>query len=413
MKLIFLSLLYCLFLTSCSISKNTGGEKNIITLLYYPECNYSKLGNVYGEHGMDRLEYHENIKYSGVSTHYALIGNQMEALRQLKTNAMNLGADAIAIIDYKVLHQKVINSRGKSVLIRKYIYRAAAIKLDCQNHLDNINAVNDKPVRYLEDGSMNLGRTLKHEVSVSLTIKEQNNGIKETLIPENKVFLNGKIFGFFLGQDKTVVLNKLGSVSAMINYQDGKKAYLFGRRHVFYFTKYKLIGYEYTNWLLPPHLSNKFDYHVTFDEIDWVLEEKIKIGTSLMEIKKVLNKEIELTNGNKAVVNDDKVEAVLSFLNQKNFYDDDKMHYKFNGVSIFSKDDSFATWKQQDDVQRDITELSELMSNSRSKVISKLGQPSSIIYKSLGKDIWVYGKNLQIKFLNDSVFSYSQNKDAN
>jgi hypothetical protein len=89
------------------------------------------------------------------------------------------------------------------------------------------------------------------------------------------------------------------------------------------------------------------------------------------------------------------------------------MHYKFNGVSIFSKDDSFATWKQQDDVQRDITELSELMSNSRSKVISKLGQPSSIIYKSLGKDIWVYGKNLQIKFLNDSVFSYSQNKDAN
>lgn len=414
MRLFIISLLYCVFFTACSSSKRVVSGADIITLSYYPDCGYKELGNVIADHGMDRVEYLTRAKYSAVSANHSLQGNQKEALQQLKEKAMELGADAIAIIDYKALHQKVTGNRGQGIPIRKYIYRAQALQLNCQTNSENINVTNDNPVRYLEDGSINLGRTLKHEISVSFSLADEKKDSNEALLSEHKVFMNGNVFGFFLGQAKAEVLNKLGSPSALINYGEGKQAYLFGRRHVFYFSEHSFVGYEYTNWLLPPHLSNKFDYHDTFDEIEWVFENTIKIGASLTDIEKVLNKDIKLIDGDVAILEHDNVETKFSFLNQKNFYDDDKRHYHLNTVSIFSKTEKLLDWLQIDDIQtqRDLNGfdknvINALLSKSRAEVVNKLGQPNSIIYKSLEKDIWIYGKSLQIKFLNDAVFRYS------
>lgn len=417
MRLYIIPILYGLLLTSCSSVTGVENASHIITLSYYPDCGYEDLGNVVAEHGMDRVEYLTRAKYSTVFAKESMQGNQKEAVQRLKIQANHLGADAIAIIDYKALQQKVTGNRGQAIPLSKYIYRAKALRLNCQQNLEHINVKNNKPVKYLEDGSFNMGQELQHEITVTFSPIGKNKVSNAARLSEHKVFMNGNVFGFVLGQAKADVLNKLGSPSALINYGEGRQAYLFGRRHVFYFTEHSFIGYQYTNWLLPPHLSNNFDYHDTFDEIEWVFENTIKIGASLTDIENVLKREVTLEDGHLAIIEHGNIQTTLSFLNQKYLYDDNKRHYRLNTVSIFGKDYQPIVWLHQDDMKKqrddvsfgnsfDESVVSALLTKSRAEVVNKLGQPNSIIYKSLNKDIWIYGQSLEIKFINDAVFRY-------
>lgn len=415
MRLLSIVLFCSIFLASCSNSMNanisTGNSSDIITLSHYPDCDYQVLGNVKGIHGSGRFEYYTK---TATTSSLKFIGNQIEALQILKSEAKSLGADAIAIIDYDAVHQEASNNRGKTITLSKYIYRAQAIKLNCQNSFASINKINDKPVKYLEDGSFNLGVVLKNKSIIAVTPQEKYKPKKVSQLSDNKVFLDGVIFGFTFGQPKNEVLEKLGSPSAVINYNNEQQAYLFGRRHVFHFTEHQFVGYEYTNWLLPPHLNNQLEYHNTFDALDWVLEDTIKIGSPLAKLKQVLGIDMPLTSNNKFKIEYNNVQAEFLFLNQKNMYDDDKQHYQLNTISILQKGMKSISWQDlnKTEHQRDVIDfesniLNNLLSNSRNNILEKLGQPNAIIFKDSEKDVWLYGGNLQLKFFNDSVFRFS------
>ena len=422
MRIYVITTLFCVLLTSCSsstkVNKYTAPDYDIVTLSHYPDCEYKVLGNVEAVDGMDSSEYYKKSPLASVSISRSFKGDRQRALSKLKAKASKLGADAIAITGYKEREQSVTITTGRSVPLSKYLYRAQAIKHNCSS-ADSINVRNEKPVKYLEDGSINMGTSYKNQIVFTFSPENKNKVTNKTQLSETNSFIDGRVFGFALGQAKQEVLASLGSPSAVINYQNERQAYLYGRRHVFYFNTKQLIGYEYADWLLPPQFSNDFEFHDVFDQLDWRLEDKIKIGASLGDVAKVLNKDIQPDKGGVVSFKQGDVKTKLAFLSQKDMYDDDKVHYTLNAVSIFNKDEETVSWQQlnkkkpqEGHIDFNNETSGSLIARTRQEVVNKLGQPDLIIYKAYSKDIWYYGQNLQLKFLNDAVFKFSLESNA-
>lgn len=403
-------------LTSCA-SKiiNTDG---LLTLLYYPDCDYQVLGVVTGVDGYTAYEYVEK-KLEGTLPFVfkADKGDQQKALYQLKKNAIELGADAIAITSYKNLTGTETASTGGKFKLNKYIYQAKAIKLCEKAPLKGYNAWNDKPVRYDEAGNVTLGN-LKESFKLKPIFSDLAEVEEQTppMLTNFNISTSGNIYGLPLGTTKDTLIATFDAPSAIIQQSESKQLFQYDRRHLFYLIDDILVAYEYKDWYLPPHISNRVLFHRQFEEIKWKIDGSISLGNTLKEVKSIYQDQLIQKSSEKYALTNENANIDFSFHKSKNPITDEPV-FKLASVKVSKPNTSFMVWDEMVNNQRIIhtidIESSKLPikpNDTKSIVKSTLGEPKAIILGTNSKLTWVYNNEFSINFFSDKVFSYSFEK---
>ena len=405
----------CLLLACASNPIKTEG---LLTLQFYPDCDFEILDIVTGTDGYTSYEYvEERLSKASQFVSRKHQGDKQKALYQLKKKAIEKGAGAIAITSFKNMMGSEVGSKGGRFNLNKYIYQAQAIKLCSTPPEVPYNTANSKPVRYDEAGNVNLGNlTSNFKLKPILTeLTDREEDIKPTL-SNHTIKSSGDIFGLSLGMSIDQLQAKLGKPSATIMESKNKKIFQYGRRHLFYLDNDIFVAYEYSNWFLPPHLNNKVLFHDQFEKLKWTLDKEINLGDSLEEIKEFYGKSfIKQSSGNFKIENKN-IDVKFTFHLDKNHYTE-KVFYKLGGLVVSKKDVSFKSWDEiiaSNTFKRSVDIGSAVLpimpDDSKQQVKEKLGEPKALMKNSRGKLTWLYDNELSISFYGDKIFNYSFEK---
>ena len=108
--------------------------------------------------------YNEAMLYKRHVNFKKAKGTPELAAEQAKERAEKLGADAIAIVEYKANKQRLKLGKGRAFDAEKHIMRAQAIKL-CDERGIKVNEPNDRIVKYNEHGMRNHGKMFSTKVA--------------------------------------------------------------------------------------------------------------------------------------------------------------------------------------------------------------------------------------------------------
>ncbi|NMP30079.1 hypothetical protein HII17_00770 [Thalassotalea sp. M1531] len=412
-----LTVLLILTLQACVSTEQQAeidNHTNIVVLKYYPECEYKILGTVTGRSGASEADhnYNENMLFKRTTSFRNAKGTPELAVKQAKERAAKLGADAVAIIDYRATQQRLKLGKGRAVNAEKHTMRVQAIKL-CDDATVKINAKNDKPVKYNEHGQRNHGKVFTSTVSFNMhKVDKKKDAQSKGLISEN-IDINGDVLGMPLGISKKALINQLGVPSAIITVKTHQQALLYGRKHLFFVNQDIVVGYEHTSWFLPPHISNRVSYHDDFDEADITIANELAMENSLQQVVEKLKLIAPKLRGNAITIQNQSHITLLTFIRKRDLYDNVN-NYQLNGISVYQRGFQPFNWHKLLAEQPIVPYLDlnkSLLDNKsvidKSDVIAKLGMPTATIKKSALKDTWVYGEELIIDFLRDGLVKFT------
>lgn len=312
-KIITILLLVC-FIKMLSVH----AEELPPILEYYPGCEYQIV---------DLLVEKGSVSTSGTKENLNREYEQdlAKILTKLQLSAAEKGADALIITD--LTKSKRIKDRELSEVTRNsvYQYSAEAIKF-CVNENKSLR----RPTSYDQHGIK--GHTLKisqikTEVDVALVIREMPTlqsfidgqdinplQFNEKARLKNKdISLSGTIYGVSLGASRAQVLREFGYPSAEFKLITGIESLLYGRRHWMHFKQDKLISVEFTDKLLSYESLNLIQALDEFDKFEWLIEDKIKLNTSIEEVLNVFKDKDIKEDSKKVTVDDNGTQLNLVF----------------------------------------------------------------------------------------------------
>jgi hypothetical protein len=416
MRRIFLFVSTSFLLIACA--GNPINTDKLLTLAFYPDCDYQVLSMVKGVAGYTEYEYtqsHLSGEFSPVDQKFK--GTQEEALYQLKKKALDKGADAIAITSFQKIMGSDISSKGRRFNLEKFIYKAQAIKLCSTSPVNPYNTANSNVVSYDEEGNFNF-RNLITSIELKTTITMKDN---ESVTPElsnHTVSTLGDVYGLSLGMSKDQLLSVFGTPSVTIRESETKHIIQYGRRHLFYIINNEFVAYKYSNWLLPPHINNEVPYNDNFDELKWTLDNGISRGDSIEKIKGLYGDSLIENYPWSFTVRNKGINTDLIFNKSKDQFTE-KDFYTLSNIIVSKKGTFFKSWDQiisgntfnrSIDISNSVLPI--MPYDSKQQVINKLGKPKAVMRNERGRLTWIYDNELNITFYNDDVFYYSFEKST-
>ncbi|MFD2167872.1 hypothetical protein ACFSJY_16585 [Thalassotalea euphylliae] len=415
LKVLATTLSILLVVGCASTTEDATPQSDLIVLKYYPDCEYKVLGMVSGRSGIVEGDknYNETMLYKRHVSFKGAKGTPEQAAEQAKQRAEKLGADAIAIVEYKGSKQRLKLGKGRAVDAEKHIMRAEAIKL-CDDDGIKINEPNDRIVKYNQHGARNHGKKFSTQIAFDMlkVDQAQQTTKAEGLLSEN-IQVNGNVLGMPLGISKAQLLKQLGDPSAIVSIDKTKQAFFYGRKQLFVINNNKVVGFQRATFLLSPHLSNRIPYHDEYDEMSLTINGDIRLEQSLPRVAESLNLKAPKLRNDKLTLQSQTKTTQLSFIRKSGLHDNVNS-YTLDGVSVFIKGEKNFDWTTIAKAKNKATFLDLKQGILESKpglhkadVIAALGLPTLSIQKSDTKDTWVYGDNLIVDFLRDGMLRYT------
>ncbi|WP_286262877.1 hypothetical protein [Thalassotalea atypica] len=399
-----------LLLTACQ-SSSLLEVQDIVTLEYYPDCDFKVLGMVNSVDGKTNHEFHFNERklFTRSALGLRAVGKKSVAFDKLKEQARALGADAIAVTSFKHISGEVQIGKGKSVETAKYYYRGEAIKLCDDFDYAKLNEVNDKPVRYNSSGQLNTGVEFKTKIKIDMsTVSAKKPFVQHFLIDNQVVTDDGNIFGVAIGESTDALIAELGDPSAIINIAKDEQAYLYGRKHFFYLKNNKISAYKFADFILPPHLNNEISMHAVFDEFSPTLSNTVEIGDNIRIVREKLGLTQNTKESDGFTVKRGKYYQHYQFVELKDLASDftnlilknislSEQLYTFDWQAIVKND------RKPDVITIGLGISGISLGSNKTELRAALGQPELVINRSSRKSSWVYGNNLVFDFTRDTV----------
>src|SRR5438874_100898 len=96
------------------------------------------------------------------------------------------------------------------------------------------------------------------------------------------------IYGMPYGCSEDAFIAKFGRPTGYIRITETQSAMLYGKSHAFFFTNGGLSGVRITQDVLDWRIANAMSKSTTFDVRSWQLDNGIRDGMNLVEVKRIL-----------------------------------------------------------------------------------------------------------------------------
>lgn len=399
-----------------STAQQTSIQKPIQTLEYYPEC-FEVVGSISGHSGPVAK------KYSSLNAQPKT--NKKEAIASLKQQAKQLGADAIAIVDYKITHQSQPQRTGATIDWKRHSFFAKAIK-----YCDNTSAVakarspqnnesTSKPEhkvakllteqgeRFVELVGMNT------KISYAITTnKAKSDKSKVISLNSKAIFLDGRIYDFTLGEKVSNLVSVFGSPSAILTISPENTVYMYGRRHIFYVHRDQVTGFSIGDWYLPLRYNNEIEFHNYLDdELHWSLAGRFELKQPIDKFIGFEGLALSAKDKNQLTTRRGNIVSQLQFSPYHNLTTD-KLDKKFTNLVIYMDGYQPISWQQINkpalssliNLGKQDSQASTILDKTSAAVVSQIGEPIVKIHKERGKETWIYNDQLSVDFLNEQSF---------
>jgi hypothetical protein len=101
---------------------------------------------------------------------------------------------------------------------------------------------------------------------------------------------DGSIYGLQLGASEKQVVAAFGPPNGVIAISDTRKAFLYGKSHLFVFRGGRLRELRVGDHMVDWQLARQMDGNPFFDRSDWVLKPGLRNGMNFDEVRSVLGR---------------------------------------------------------------------------------------------------------------------------
>lgn len=142
------------------------------------------------------------------------------------------------------------------------------------------------------------------------------------------------IFGVLYGTSEDKFIEKFGKPIGYIQISKSNTGMIYGKNYMFLFTDKQLSGIRITHSIIDWQISSQIVGNSPFENIQWKLDNNLKEGMSLSDVKKILGDKFKVgKHGYKKLYKTTESTITLNFSHYTDAGDNDDS-YKLHGLLI-------------------------------------------------------------------------------